>query len=79
MTIGCDIWMICLKLNRFFHGLSHMLHLSEFVGTLRSSVFVVFNNFLLIEATDRSKISRDQKRFFFALSPLLFFVNTPLN
>jgi len=38
-----------------------MLHLSEFVWTLRSSVLVVFNNFLLIDATDRSKISSDQK------------------
>ena len=56
-----------------------MLHLSEFVWTLRSSVLVVFNNFLLIDATDRSKISSDQKRFFIALSlfPLSFFANTP--
>ena len=40
---------------------------------------VVFNNFLLIGATDRSKISSDQKRLFFAVSlyPLLFFANTP--
>ena len=58
-----------------------MLHLSEFVRTLRSSVLVVFNNFLLIDATDRSKISGDQKRFFIALSlyPLSFFANTPFN
>ena len=56
-----------------------MLHLSEFVRTLRSSALVVFNNFLLIDATDRSKISGDQKRFFIALSlyPLSFFANTP--
>ena len=49
--------------------------------TLRSSVLVVFNNFLLIDATDRSKISSDQKRFFIALSlyPLSFFANTPFN
>ena len=40
-----------------------------------------FNNFLLIDATDRSKISSDQKRFFIALSlyPLSFFANTPFN
>jgi len=43
-----------------------MLHLSEFEWTLSSSVLVVFNNFLLIDATDRSKIS-NQKRFFIAL------------
>ena len=56
-----------------------MLELSEFVWTLRSSAWVVFHNFLLIDATDRSKISNDQKRFFIALSlyPILFFANTP--
>jgi len=43
-----------------------MLHLSEFV-LARSSVLVVFNNFLLLDATG-SKISSDQKRFFIALS-----------
>ena len=58
-----------------------MLHLSEFVWTVSSSVFVVFNKFLLIDATARSKISSDQKRFFIALSlfPLSFFANTPFN
>ena len=56
-----------------------MFHLSEFVWILRSSVLVVFNNFLLIDATDKSKISSDQKRFFIVLSvyPLSFFANTP--
>ena len=36
-------------------------------------------NFLLIDPTDRSKISSDQKRLFFAVSlyPLSFFANTP--
>ena len=35
--------------------------------------------FLLIDATDRSKISSDQKRLFLALRlyPLSFFANTP--
>ena len=71
--------MICLKLNRFFYGLSRLLHLSEFIWTLRSSVLVVLNNFLIIDSTARSKISSDQKRFFIALSlyPLSFFANTP--
>ena len=36
----------------------------------------VFNNFLLIDATDRSKISSDQKLLFFAVSPFSFFANT---
>ena len=58
-----------------------MLQLSEFVWALRSSAWVVFNNFLLIDPTDRSKISSDQKRLFFAviLYPLSFFANTPFN
>ena len=56
-----------------------MLQLSQFVWTLRSSVKVVYNNFLLIDATDRNKISSDQKRLFFAVSlyHLSFFANTP--
>ena len=73
--------MIYLKLNWFFYGLSRMLQFSQFVWALRSSVWDVFNNFLLIDASDRSKISSDQKRFFIALSlyPLSFFANTPFN
>jgi len=43
--------MIWLELNWFVYDPSWMLHLSEFVWTLRSSVLVVFNNFLLIDAT----------------------------
>ena len=70
--------MICLKLNRFFYGLSRMLHLSEFVWILRSSVLVVFNNFLLIDATDRSKIRSDQKRIFIALSLYPFYFSRTL-
>ena len=34
-----------------------MLQPFEFVWTLRSSVWAVFNNFLFIDATDRSEIS----------------------
>jgi len=57
-----------------------MLQFSEFVWALSYSVLVVFNNFLLIDVTDSSKISSDQKRFFIALClyPLSFFANTPL-
>ena len=56
-----------------------MLQFSHFVWTPCYSVWGVFNNFLLIDATDRSKISSDQKRFFIALNlyPLSFFANTP--
>ena len=79
MTIGCNIWMICLKLKWLFYDPSWMLQLSEFVWSLRSSVWAVFNNFLLKDATDRSKISSDQKRLFFAVSlyPLSFYANNP--
>ena len=79
MTIVCNIWMICLELNWFVYDPSWMLHLSEFVWKLRSSVLVVFNNFLLIDATDRSKISGDQKRFFYRIKPIppFIFANTP--
>ena len=79
MTIGCNIWMIYLKLIWFFYDPSCLLQLSEFLWTLPSSTWVVFNNFLLIDATDRNKISSDQKRLFFivSLNPLWFFANTP--
>ena len=79
MTIGCNIWMICLILNWFCYGLSRMFQLPQFVWALRSSVWDVFVNFLVIDATDKSNISSDQKRFFIALNlyPLSFFANTP--
>ena len=82
MSKDFNISMICLILNWFVYDPSWMLHLSEFVRTLRSSVLVVFNNFLLIDATARSKISSDQKRFFIALSlyiPFHFSRTLPLN
>ena len=79
MTIVCNMWMICLELNWFFYGLSRRMQFSEFVWALSYSVWDVFNNFLVIDATNRIKISSDKKRFFIALSlyPLSFFVNTP--
>ena len=56
------------------YGLSRMLQLPQFVWALRSSVWDFFNNFLLIDATDRSKISSDQKRFFIVkpIHPFIF-------
>ena len=58
-----------------------MLQYSQFVWTLSYSAWDVFNNFLLIDATDRSKISSDQKRFFIALAytPFHFSRTLPLN
>ena len=53
--------------------------LSEFVWTLQSLVWVVFNNFLLINTTDKSKTTSDQSAFFaVSLYPLSFFANTPI-
>ena len=70
-------WFVLNKL--MFSHPSWMFQHSEFVWTLRSSVWVVFNNFLLIDAADRTKISSDQNRLFFTVSiyPLSFFANTP--
>ena len=49
------------------------------MGAKLYSVWDVFNNFLLKDATERSKISSDQTRFFIALSlyPFSFFTNNP--
>ena len=49
------------------------------MGAISYSVWDVINNFLLIDATDRSKISSDQKSFFIASSlyPLSIYANTP--
>ena len=79
MTIGCYTWMICLILIWFFYGRSRMFQLPQFVWALRSLVWDVFINFLLIDATDKRKISSDQKHLFiaFSLYPLSFFANTP--
>ena len=54
------------------------MQLPKFVWTLGFSVWVVLNNFFLIDATDRCEISiNDQKRLFIAvrLYPLSFFAN----
>ena len=40
----------------FLNDLGGILQLSEFLWTLRSSVLVVFNNFLHIDATDKSRL-----------------------
>jgi len=65
----------------FLRSKSYVAIFSICMGATNSSVWDVFNNFLLIDATDRSKISSDQKRFLIALSlySLSFFANTPFN
>ena len=57
-----------------------MLQFSEFVWALSYSVWDVFNNFLLIDATDRSKTSSDQKRFLshYTYTPFHFSRTLPL-
>ena len=79
IIIDRNISMICLELNWFFYDPSHMLKFSEFVWTLRSLIWVVYINFLLINATDRSKISSNHHRIFFDVSlyHISFFTNTP--
>ena len=79
IIIDRNISMICLELNRFFGDHCWLLQFSEFVWTLCSSVWVVFNNCLLINATDRSKISSNHHRIFFDVSlyHISFFTNTP--
>ena len=69
------------EIKLIFYGLSRMLQFSEFVWAPSYSIWDVFNKFLLMDATDRSKISCDQKRLFIALGlyPLSFFANTPFN
>ena len=62
-----DYRLYCLndlfEIKWIFYNLSHMLQFSQFVWALSYLVLVVFNNFLLIDATDRSKINSDQKHF----------------
>jgi len=58
-----------------------MLQLSECVWTLHSSILVVFNNVLLIDATNSGKICIIHHRLFFdvGLYSLSFFANTRFN
>ena len=51
-----------------------MFQFSEFVWALSYSVWDVFNKFLIIDATYRSKISSDQKRFFYRIKPIPPFI-----
>ena len=70
-----------LEINLFFLWSESNIAAYEFVWTLRSLVWFVFNNFLLIDATNKSKISSDQHRTFFVvrLYQLSFFGSTLFN
>ena len=61
------------------HGLGKILQLREFKWVLRSSIWIVFDYFLLINPSDRSKISSDQYRIQFEISQthLSFLANIP--
>ena len=62
IIIGCNLNdLVRIKLICFYDP-SRMLQLYEFMFTLGSSVLVVSNNYLLKDATDRSKISSDHHR-----------------
>ena len=55
--------MIFLKLNWLFTlRVEWIAAFWIYMYTLRSTVWVVLNNFLFIDATDRSKISSDHDR-----------------
>ena len=64
MSKDFNISKICLILNWFVYDPSWMMHLSEFVRTLRSSVSVVFNNFLLIDAADKVRLLAIESAYF---------------
>ena len=66
MIIGCNIWMICMELNRFFTvRVEYCNFLKLYVRYVLHAAWVVFNNFLLIDATDRSKISSESTALVF--------------
>ena len=60
------------EIKLIFYG--RMLQFSQFAWTLSYSVWDVFNNFLLIDTTGRSRISSDQKRFFYRIKPIPPFI-----
>ena len=77
--VGCITWMSWYKFNLIIYDLSGIMQFREFVEVQRSLACVVFNQFLLLNATDRSKISCDQYRIKFDVNlyPLQFFANNP--
>ena len=73
--------LLTLLLSVFFTIRAECCNFLSFYGryVLQQESLLVNNNFLLIDATDRSKTSSDQKRLFVVVSlyPLSFFANTP--
>ena len=69
MIIGCNIWIICLEFNWFFNDPSRTLQLLNLYWRYVVRPEFFFNNFLLIDATDRTKISSNYSLIFFDVSP----------
>ena len=71
----CNIWIISFKFNWILYELGKIMQLRGCVlcMVLRSSVLVVFNHFLILDATDRSKIKSNQ--FKLAFTPFFIFAN----
>ena len=71
-----DYRLYCLndlfEIKWIFYSLSRMLQFSEFA--LSYWVLDGFNKFLLIDATNRSKISSDKKALFYRIKPIPPFI-----
>ena len=73
LSVAITEWYDLFGIKLIFYDPSYMLKLSAIVFTLRSSVLVSFNNLLLIDATDRSKIS-SVKAINFRIKPIPPFI-----
>ena len=75
MTFGCDIWMICLKLNRFFTITVEYCNFLNLYELKYKSFLTIF-----LTTTDRSKNGSDQKHYFSPSSytPFYFLRTLPL-
>ena len=77
MIIGCNIWMICLELNKFFTIRAGYCNFLNLYGRYILRVLTIY---FLIDATDRSKITNNHPQISFDVSPYIsFFANTPFN
>ena len=67
------------EIKQIFYGLSSMVHLYEFVWTLRSSVLVVFNIFSLQTQQIEVRLVAIKSAFFYRIKPIPSFIfrNTP--
>ena len=79
----CSLTLCRLTLGRLtlFRWIGKIMQFRGFVWILHSSVWIVFDHFLFIDATDRRKISCDRYRIQFRICtyPLSFITNTSCN